>query len=88
MNFFSSEFCENKNFNNDTTISSLFFAISFFFFFLLGHCHDSSSGQPPRGLQFTLGTNSTPVLVDTIVMANLVSIYILVSMNLSGMFHL
>lgn len=38
---------------------------------LEGHCHDSSSGQPPRGLQFTLGTNSTPVLVDTIVMANL-----------------
>lgn len=40
---------------------------------LEGHCFDVSSGQPPRGLQFTLGTGSEPVLVDTIVMANLVS---------------
>lgn len=40
---------------------------------LEGHCFDVSSGQPPRGLQFTLGTASEPVLVDTIVMANLVS---------------
>ncbi|XP_047466764.1 UDP-glucose:glycoprotein glucosyltransferase 1 isoform X2 [Mugil cephalus] len=38
---------------------------------LEGHCFDVSSGQPPRGLQFTLGTASDPVLVDTIVMANL-----------------
>lgn len=41
---------------------------------LEGHCFDVSSGQPPRGLQFTLGTASEPVLVDTIVMANLVSL--------------
>lgn len=40
---------------------------------LEGHCFDVSSGQPPRGLQFTLGTASEPVIVDTIVMANLVS---------------
>lgn len=39
---------------------------------LEGHCFDVSSGQPPRGLQFTLGTASDPVIVDTIVMANLV----------------
>lgn len=39
---------------------------------LEGHCFDVSTGQPPRGLQFTLGTASDPVLVDTIVMANLV----------------
>lgn len=39
---------------------------------LEGHCFDVSSGQPPRGLQFTLGTESEPVIVDTIVMANLV----------------
>lgn len=39
---------------------------------LEGHCFDVSSGQPPRGLQFTLGTAAEPVLVDTIVMANLV----------------
>uniref|UniRef100_A0A4W6ECB8 UDP-glucose ceramide glucosyltransferase-like 1 n=1 Tax=Lates calcarifer TaxID=8187 RepID=A0A4W6ECB8_LATCA len=38
---------------------------------LEGHCFDVSSGQPPRGLQFTLGTASDPVIVDTIVMANL-----------------
>ncbi|KAI3367586.1 hypothetical protein L3Q82_026430 [Scortum barcoo] len=38
---------------------------------LEGHCFDVSSGQPPRGLQFTLGTASNPVIVDTIVMANL-----------------
>lgn len=40
---------------------------------LEGHCFDVSSGQPPRGLQFTLGTAADPVIVDTIVMANLVS---------------
>ncbi|XP_078695179.1 UDP-glucose:glycoprotein glucosyltransferase 1-like [Branchiostoma floridae x Branchiostoma belcheri] len=38
---------------------------------LEGHCYDAMSGQPPRGLQFTLGTHNTPVMVDTIVMANL-----------------
>lgn len=38
---------------------------------LEGHCFDATSGSPPRGLQFTLGTKDTPVLVDTIVMANL-----------------
>jgi len=37
-----------------------------------GHCYDSLTGNPPRGLQFVLGTNSTPAIVDTIVMANLV----------------
>lgn len=39
---------------------------------LEGHCFDVTTGQPPRGLQFTLGTASDPVIVDTIVMANLV----------------
>lgn len=38
---------------------------------LEGHCFDSQSGTPPRGLQITLGTKSQPVIVDTIVMANL-----------------
>ncbi|XP_010193093.1 PREDICTED: UDP-glucose:glycoprotein glucosyltransferase 2-like, partial [Mesitornis unicolor] len=38
---------------------------------LEGHCFDVTTGQPPRGLQFTLGTKSNPVMVDTIVMANL-----------------
>lgn len=41
---------------------------------LEGHCFDVTTGQPPRGLQFTLGTKNNPVMVDTIVMANLVSI--------------
>ncbi|XP_005910042.1 UDP-glucose:glycoprotein glucosyltransferase 1 isoform X1 [Bos mutus] len=38
---------------------------------LEGHCYDITTGQPPRGLQFTLGTSTKPVIVDTIVMANL-----------------
>ncbi|XP_013111446.1 UDP-glucose:glycoprotein glucosyltransferase [Stomoxys calcitrans] len=38
---------------------------------LEGHCFDSTTGAPPRGLQVTLGTLEDPVLVDTIVMANL-----------------
>ncbi|XP_068124032.1 UDP-glucose:glycoprotein glucosyltransferase 2 isoform X2 [Hyperolius riggenbachi] len=38
---------------------------------LEGHCFDVTTGQPPRGLQFTLGMKNDPVMVDTIVMANL-----------------
>lgn len=38
---------------------------------LEGHGSDASTMQPPRGLQFILGTNRTPAMVDTIVMANL-----------------
>uniref|UniRef100_G1K9V9 UDP-glucose glycoprotein glucosyltransferase 2 n=1 Tax=Anolis carolinensis TaxID=28377 RepID=G1K9V9_ANOCA len=38
---------------------------------LEGHCFDVTTRQPPRGLQFTLGTRNNPVNVDTIVMANL-----------------
>lgn len=41
---------------------------------LEGHCLDTVTGLPPQGLQFTLGTKNKPVVVDTIVMANLVSI--------------
>lgn len=36
-----------------------------------GHCFEQSNGNPPRGLQFTLGTQANPTMVDTIVMANL-----------------
>uniref|UniRef100_A0A8C4IH67 UDP-glucose ceramide glucosyltransferase-like 1 n=1 Tax=Dicentrarchus labrax TaxID=13489 RepID=A0A8C4IH67_DICLA len=36
-----------------------------------GHCFDLSTGQPPRGLQFTLGMSRDPLMYDTIVMANL-----------------
>ncbi|XP_057192327.1 UDP-glucose:glycoprotein glucosyltransferase 2 isoform X1 [Triplophysa rosa] len=38
---------------------------------LEGHCFDLSTGQPPRGLQFTLGMRREPLMHDTIVMANL-----------------
>ncbi|XP_067647958.1 UDP-glucose:glycoprotein glucosyltransferase [Eurosta solidaginis] len=38
---------------------------------LEGHCFDSNTGAPPRGLQVTLGTQNSPAIVDTIVMANL-----------------
>ncbi|KAJ8350264.1 hypothetical protein SKAU_G00253940 [Synaphobranchus kaupii] len=38
---------------------------------LEGHCFDLSTGQPPRGLQFILGTRNDPLVQDTIVMANL-----------------
>lgn len=36
-----------------------------------GHCFEATMGSPPRGLQITLGTERKPVIVDTIVMANL-----------------
>ena len=42
---------------------------------LEGHCFELPSGSPPRGLQFTLGTHNQEVMVDTIVMANLVSLW-------------
>uniref|UniRef100_H2ZD88 UDP-glucose glycoprotein glucosyltransferase 2 n=1 Tax=Ciona savignyi TaxID=51511 RepID=H2ZD88_CIOSA len=38
---------------------------------LEGHARDLTTGQPPRGLQFTLGATNNTVAVDTIVMANL-----------------
>lgn len=38
---------------------------------LEGHCFEALMGNPPRGLQITLGTESQSVMVDTIVMANL-----------------
>lgn len=38
---------------------------------LEGHCFEANTGSPPRGLQITLGVESKPVMVDTIVMANL-----------------
>uniref|UniRef100_A0A183C5H4 C2-C2_1 domain-containing protein n=1 Tax=Globodera pallida TaxID=36090 RepID=A0A183C5H4_GLOPA len=38
---------------------------------LEGHCFEDQSGNPPRGLQFLLGTRNEPALFDTIVMANL-----------------
>lgn len=41
------------------------------YIFIEGHCADARTGQPPRGLQFTLGTKANPAMFDTIVMANL-----------------
>lgn len=46
---------------------------------LEGHCFDLSTGQPPRGLQFTLGTSRNLLMYDTIVMANLVSRFLCLS---------
>ena len=41
---------------------------------LEGHCVDTTTGQPPRGLQFVLANNNVQRTThDTIVMANLVS---------------
>lgn len=42
---------------------------------LEGHCFDSVTSEPPRGLQFVMGTDANPAMVDTIVMANLVMFY-------------
>uniref|UniRef100_A0A0K2UY63 UDP-glucose:glycoprotein glucosyltransferase n=1 Tax=Lepeophtheirus salmonis TaxID=72036 RepID=A0A0K2UY63_LEPSM len=36
-----------------------------------GHCFEALTGNSPRGLQLTLGTKKEPLMVDTIVMANL-----------------
>ncbi|XP_068732744.1 UDP-glucose:glycoprotein glucosyltransferase 1-like [Montipora capricornis] len=41
------------------------------YIFIEGHCSDFDTRQPPRGLQFTLGTPRNPAMFDTIVMANL-----------------
>ena len=38
---------------------------------LEGHCFEAYTGNPPRGLQLTLGTKNQPIVMDTIVMANL-----------------
>ena len=38
---------------------------------LEGHCFESGTGNPPRGLQLNLGTKNHPDFTDTIVMANL-----------------
>ncbi len=38
---------------------------------LEGHCFEALTGNPPRGLQLTIGTEKRPFVGDTIVMANL-----------------
>ena len=38
---------------------------------LEGHCFEAVTGNPPRGLQLTMGTQKESVVGDTIVMANL-----------------
>lgn len=55
---------------------------------LEGHCFDLSTGQPPRGLQFTLGMSRDPLMYDTIVMANLVSSFLHPTFELAGHFML
>lgn len=53
--------------------SFLFYFSEFELEYLLleGHCFEALLGNPPRGLQITLGTEKHNVVVDTIVMANL-----------------
>lgn len=53
---------------------------------LEGHCFDLSTGQPPRGLQFTLGTSRDPIMYDTIVMANLVRSFLYSKLKLPRQF--
>lgn len=54
-------------------VSLVMFCSQFELEYLLleGHCFESTMGNPPRGLQITLGSESEPVQMDTIVMANL-----------------
>ena len=39
--------------------------------YFLGHCFEAYTGNPPRGLQLSLGTKQVENVMDTIVMANL-----------------
>ena len=57
----------HKNINTGSSVIIIYIVFS-----SPGHCHDANTGQPPRGLQFTLG-HMSDVVMDTIVMANLVS---------------
>ena len=43
---------------------------------LTGQCFDVHTGQPIPGLEYVLGTDTNPQLYDTIVMANLVSLFL------------
>ena len=45
--------------------------------FLSGQCFDVHTGHPIPGLEYVLGTDINPQLYDTIVMANLVSSFLL-----------
>ena len=69
-------FTQSRNFREKINLGTLaFFLLSPLFIFpfsSIGHCSDFHTRQPPRGLQFTLGTPRDPAMFDTIVMANLV----------------
>lgn len=60
--------------NSISNLCSVINKILFLNYAFVGHCFEQSSGNPPRGLQFVLGTKTSPNVVDTIVMANLVCI--------------
>lgn len=61
--------CVTPLFQFDSSVNAEF---ELEYLLLEGHCFDASTGQPPRGLEFTLGTKQRPATMDTIVMANLV----------------
>ncbi|GAB1299182.1 UDP-glucose glycoprotein glucosyltransferase 2 [Apodemus speciosus] len=66
--------CDLDNINLKDTERSVTAEYELEYLLLEGHCFDMTTEQPPQGLQFTLGTRSNPVIVDTVVMANLVPI--------------
>ncbi|XP_031216884.1 UDP-glucose:glycoprotein glucosyltransferase 2 [Mastomys coucha] len=63
--------CDLDNINLKNSKRSVTAEYELEYLLIEGHCFDVTTEQPPRGLQFTLGTRSSPVVVDTIVMANL-----------------
>ncbi|XP_069858829.1 UDP-glucose:glycoprotein glucosyltransferase 2 [Dipodomys merriami] len=62
--------CDLDNIHLKDTESTVMAEYELEYLLLEGHCFDIAE-QPPQGLQFTLGTRRKPVMVDTIVMANL-----------------
>ena len=52
-----------------------------------GQCFDVHTGHPIPGLEYVLGTDTNPQLYDTIVMANLVSLFLSCLLIVSILFY-
>ena len=52
-------------------MNCIIFFLNFVNKLFLGHCFEAYTGNPPRGLQLSLGTKQVENVMDTIVMANL-----------------
>ncbi|XP_055965654.1 UDP-glucose:glycoprotein glucosyltransferase 2 [Sorex fumeus] len=63
--------CDLDNIHLEDMESSVRAEYELEYLLLEGHCFDVDTDQPPRGLQFVLGSQRNPAAVDTIVMANL-----------------